>query len=40
MTADIRSYVDALPIFDVHEHHIPEILLSPNVGLLELLHQS
>lgn len=26
MTSDIRSYVLDLPVFDVHEHHMPDVL--------------
>ena len=40
MIDDIRTYVLSLPVFDVHEHHMPEILLSRDVGLLALLRQS
>jgi len=37
---DIARYVMDLPIFDVHEHHMPENLGNQDVGLLELLWQS
>lgn len=36
----IQEFVDALPIVDAHEHHIPEILLNPNLNLLQLFQQS
>jgi hypothetical protein len=32
--------VAALPIFDVHEHHMPEVFLAREVGLLDLIDQS
>jgi hypothetical protein len=37
---DLRSYVLDLPVFDVHEHHMPEILGDRDIGLLALLWQS
>ena len=37
---DIASYVEGLPLYDVHEHHMPETLHDPEVGLLKLLEQS
>lgn len=37
---DLRSYVRDLPVFDVHEHHMPEMLGCRDVGLLALLRQS
>lgn len=40
MTDNIRTYVRELPILDVHEHHMPAVLLNPEVGLLDLLRQS
>lgn len=41
MTATpIKDYVAGLPIFDVHEHHLPETYLNRKVGLLDLLRQS
>ena len=40
MTDDLRSYVLDLPVFDVHEHHMPEILGNQDVGLIELFWQS
>lgn len=36
----IRETLDNTSIVDVHEHHIPEILLCREVGLLQLLRQS
>ena len=32
--------VEHLPIVDVHEHHFPEVLLHPEVNLLQLFRQS
>ncbi len=40
MNNDLRSYVRELPVFDVHEHHMPEVLGDREVGLLDLLWQS
>ena len=40
MHDDMRSFVENLPVFDVHEHHMPDILGNRDVGLLELLWQS
>ena len=40
MADDLQRYVMDLPVFDVHEHHMPEILGNRDVGLLELLWQS
>jgi hypothetical protein len=37
---DIASYVQGLPLYDVHEHHMPETLHDREVGLLKLLEQS
>ena len=37
---DIGSYVQGLPLYDVHEHHMPETLHDREVGLLKLLEQS
>jgi hypothetical protein len=37
---DIGSYVRGLPLYDVHEHHMPETLHDREVGLLKLLEQS
>ena len=39
-TFDIASYVRGLPLYDVHEHHMPETLHDREVGLLKLLEQS
>lgn len=40
MTNDLGSYVRGLPVFDVHEHHMPETFGSRDVGLLKLFRQS
>jgi len=37
---DVASYVQGLPLYDVHEHHMPETLHDRDVGLLKLLEQS
>jgi hypothetical protein len=40
MAQSIQEYIAAIGIVDVHEHHIPEILLNPEVNLLQLFQQS
>src|SRR5436190_2956482 len=40
MPDSIRDFVMTLPIVDVHEHHIPEVLLNPDLNLLQLFQQS
>src|SRR2546421_5164686 len=35
-----QDYTGSLSIVDVHEHHIPEILLNSKVNLLQLFQQS
>lgn len=40
MNDDLRTCVGELPVCDVHEHHMPELLGNPDVGLLALLQQS
>src|SRR2546426_9684806 len=40
MSQSIREFVAATGIVDVHEHHIPDILLNPEVNLLQLFQQS
>jgi len=37
---DLRSEVMDIPVFDVHEHHMPDVLGNRDVGLLALLWQS
>ena len=36
----VKAYVDEQAVYDVHEHHMPEILRDRDVGLLKLLEQS
>lgn len=36
----LRESVEGIPIVDVHEHHIPEILCAKDVNLLRLFEQS
>ena len=38
--ADLIAFVQAEPVADIHEHHMPEILNNPEVGLLDLFAQS
>src|SRR5712671_3391838 len=40
MPASVRDLMDTIGIVDVHEHHIPEILLAPEINLLQLFQQS
>lgn len=40
MPQSIRDFIAATGIVDVHEHHIPEILLNREVDLLRLFQQS
>lgn len=40
MNDSMREFVEQLPIVDVHEHHLPEIVLQREVNLLQLFQQS
>jgi len=40
MSQSIRDFIASTGIVDVHEHHLPETTLSPNVNLLQLFQQS
>ena len=40
MASALTEYISSLPVFDVHEHHLPELLVQPGVGLHQLLQQS
>ena len=40
MPPSIRDFIAAIGIVDVHEHHLPEILLQREVNLLQLFRQS
>jgi uncharacterized protein len=40
MKTSISDVVGSMPIVDVHEHHIPEVLQNRDVGLVQLLKQS
>ena len=40
MSESLASFVQQIPVVDVHEHHMPEIILNKDVGLLQLLQQS
>jgi hypothetical protein len=40
MSESIQPFIDELPILDVHEHHLPELLLNPRINLLQLFQQS
>lgn len=40
MNDSIREFVEHLPIVDVHEHHLPEVILGREVNLLQLFRQS
>src|SRR5690349_17575882 len=36
----LQESIAAIGIIDVHEHHIPEIFLNPEVNLLQIFQQS
>jgi len=40
MSQSIQDYIATIGIVDVHEHHIPEILLNREVNLIQLFQQS
>jgi hypothetical protein len=40
MTSDVRAQLHEVPVYDVHEHHMPENLGERDVGLLQLLRHS
>ncbi len=40
MNNSIREFVEHLPIVDVHEHHLPEVVHQRDVNLLQLFQQS
>jgi hypothetical protein len=40
MDKGLSSYLNEIPVFDVHEHHMPEMLSNPRVGLIQLLEES
>ena len=40
MPHSIRDFVNVLPLVDVHEHHIPEVLLNSQLNLVQLFQQS
>ena len=40
MAQTLRDFIDGIGIVDVHEHHIPEILLNPQINLVQLFQQS
>ncbi len=40
MSHSIDEFISQLPIVDVHEHHLPEVYLNREVGLLDLFQQS
>jgi len=40
MNHSIRDFVAQLPIVDVHEHHLPEVIHQREVNLLQLFQQS
>lgn len=40
MSNSTREFVEHLPIVDVHEHHLPEIIHQREVNLLQLFQQS
>jgi hypothetical protein len=40
VSSSIREFIAGLGIVDIHEHHMPEVLLSREVNLLQLFQQS
>ena len=36
----VQDSIAQIPIIDVHEHHIPDILLNRDVNLLQIFQQS
>lgn len=36
----LREWIEAEPVFDVHEHHMPELLLRSGIGLRQILAES
>ena len=40
MSASLREHVEEQPLYDVHEHHMPQILGDRDVGLARLIRQS
>ena len=40
MSTSVTSLIDAIPVIDVHEHHMPLTTLNREVGLLQLLQES
>jgi hypothetical protein len=40
MSESFASFVRQIPVVDVHEHHMPQIIRNRDVGLLQLLEQS
>ena len=40
MSSSLAQFIASLGIVDVHEHHMPEILLNREVNLLQLFQQS
>ncbi len=40
MDQNLQFFVDQLPVVDVHEHHMPEVVLQRDVNLLQLFQQS
>ncbi|MBL9135074.1 MAG: amidohydrolase family protein [Verrucomicrobiales bacterium] len=40
MASSLPDFVADIPIFDVHEHHLPEVFLQREVNLLQLFRQS
>src|SRR5438552_437072 len=40
MPATLHDFIARTPIIDVHEHHIPDILLNRDVNLLQIFQQS
>ncbi len=40
LTSSLHEFIEQLPIVDVHEHHLPEVISRREVNLLQLFQQS
>src|SRR5580765_4267064 len=40
MKKSFESFINSIGIVDVHEHHMPEVLLNRDVNLIQLFRQS
>ncbi len=40
VSAGLAAHIRGIPVIDVHEHHMPETVLNPDLGLTQLLKES